>query len=55
VALLTAHAQEALLQPTALQVGLEILLHMAGQRPSGLGTQLAKRRIVPLDEPIQQR
>jgi hypothetical protein len=42
VALLAAHTQEALLQPAARQAGLELLLHMAGQRPSDLGAQVAK-------------
>jgi hypothetical protein len=37
VALLAAHAQEALLEPAARQAGLELLLHMTRQRPSGLG------------------
>jgi len=55
VAPLTAHAQEALLRPAALQVDLELLLHMARQRPSGLCTQLAKAGVVLLDKLVQQR
>jgi hypothetical protein len=39
----------ALLQPTALQAGLELLLHMAAQRPSGLGAQLTEGGVVLLD------
>jgi hypothetical protein len=55
VALLTAYAQKPVLEAAALQVGLELLLDVLRQRPAGLGTQFAKRRIVLFDEPIQQR
>jgi hypothetical protein len=51
VALLAAHTQETLLQPAAIEVGLELLLHVARQRPSGLGAQLAKGGVVLLDKP----
>ena len=37
VALLAAHAQEALLQPPALQVGVEFLLYVVRQRSAGFG------------------
>ena len=55
VALLAAHAQEAFLQPPALQVSLELLLNVLWQRSANLGAQLMKCGIVPLDRLIQQR
>jgi len=47
---LALHAQEAVLEASALQVRLELLLYVFGQRPAGgltLGEQL---RVVLLDE-----
>jgi hypothetical protein len=55
VTLLAAHAQEALLEPPALQVSLELLLNESWKRPASLSAQFAKRGIVLLDELIQQR
>jgi hypothetical protein len=55
MALLAAHTQEALLQSPAVQVGIELLLNELWKRPVSLGAQLAKCRIVLLDELIQQR
>jgi hypothetical protein len=55
MALLAAQAQDALLEPTALQVSLELLLNESWKRPAGLGAQFAKRGVVLLDELIQQR
>jgi hypothetical protein len=43
---------EPLLQPAALEVGLEVLRDIARQRPAGLGAQLAERRIRLLDEVV---
>jgi hypothetical protein len=55
VAPIAAQAQETLLEPPALQVSLKLLLSESWKRPASLGTQLAKRGIVLLDELIQQR
>ena len=55
MAILTAHAQEALLQPAALQIGVELLLHVVWQRPIGRGAQITECRIVLLDQLIEQR
>lgn len=55
MAALAAHTHEALLQPAALQVGLELFLHVVRQRPAGLGAQLTECGIVLLDELIVQR
>jgi hypothetical protein len=54
MATLAAHTQEAFLQPPALQVGVELLLHIVGQWPTGLGLHIAESGIVLLDELIQQ-
>jgi hypothetical protein len=55
LAVLAAHAQEPLLHAPALQIGIKLLLHLVGQRSPFPRSQLAKYRIVLLDEPIQQR
>ena len=53
MALLATHPQEALLQPSALEIRLELLLYEIGQRPIGRGAQLAECGIVLLDELVQ--
>jgi hypothetical protein len=50
-----AHPQEPLLQSAALQIGLELLLHVDGQRPTLSCTQFTELRIALLPELIQQR
>ena len=42
-------------RPAALQVGLELLLDIASQRPAGCDAKLAKGWVVLLDKLIQQR
>ena len=55
VAALAAHAQEAVLEPPALEISLEFFLHVPRQRPR-LGCPLiSKDRIVFRNEPIEQR
>jgi hypothetical protein len=51
--LLAAHPQEALLQPSALEVRLELLLHEIRQRSVGHGAQLTECGIVLLEELVQ--
>jgi hypothetical protein len=50
-----AYAPEPVLGAATFHVGPELLLDMLRQRPAGLTAQCAERRIVPLDELIQQR
>jgi len=47
--------REAVLEPPALQVRLELRLHMSRERPSGSLPRGEKRRVVLLDEPIKER
>jgi hypothetical protein len=54
VALLALHAQEAVLEASALQVRLELLLHVFGQRPAGGCTRGEQLRVVLLDEPVEE-
>jgi hypothetical protein len=55
VAALAAHAQEAVLEPPAFQVPLELPSDIGGQRPACVLAHGEKRRIVLLDELVQQR
>jgi len=55
VATAAAHAQESFLQPAALQIGIELLRHVVGKGSTFPCSQLTEIRIVPLDQPIQQR
>jgi hypothetical protein len=55
MALLATHPQEALIQPSALEIRLELLLDEIRQRPVGRGAQLTECGIVLLDELVQQR
>ncbi len=50
MALIAAQAQEALLEPPAFQVGLELRLNESWKRLASLGAQRTKRGIVLLDE-----
>jgi hypothetical protein len=50
MALLAAHPQEALLQPSALEICVKLLVHETRQRPVGCGAQLTECGIVLLDE-----
>jgi hypothetical protein len=51
--LLATHTQEPLLQSSALEIRLELLLYEIRQRPIGRGAQLAECGIVLLDELVQ--
>jgi len=55
VAGVASNAQEAVLQPAALQVAIKCLSHMSGQLFTGLGQVFDKGRVVALDELIEQR
>jgi hypothetical protein len=55
MAVLAAHAQEALLQPAALEICLELFLHVVRQWPTDLDAQLAEAGILPLEQLVQQR
>jgi hypothetical protein len=55
MAVLAAHAQEAVLEAAAFQVRLELLLHILRQRPAGGFTLGCELGVVPLDEVIEQR
>jgi hypothetical protein len=52
--LLATHTQESLLQPSALEIRVKLLLHEIRERPVGRGAQLTKCGIVLLDELVQQ-
>lgn len=52
MAVLAAQAQEALFQPTALEIGVELLLHVDRQRLAGPGTGFTKSGMMLLDELI---
>ena len=52
---LAVQAQETFLQPTALQAGLELLLHVPRQRPACFGSKLPECRIVLLHQLVEQR
>ena len=54
MALLTAHAEKAVLQSATLQVGVELLPDVAGQAPALPFQGLDKIRVVPLDQLIEQ-
>jgi hypothetical protein len=54
VAGVASKAQEAVLQPTALQVAIECLTHMAGELFAGLGQVFDKGRVMPLDDLVEQ-
>jgi hypothetical protein len=51
--LLATHPQETFLQPSALEIRLELLLHEIRQRSVGRGAQLTECGIVLLDELVQ--
>ena len=55
VAVLAAHAQEARFKPPALQVGVELLLHVGWQRTAGFRPRIPESWIVLLDELVQKR
>ena len=46
--------QESVLQPAALQVAIECLTQMGRQLLAGLGQVFDKRRIMPLDDLVEQ-
>lgn len=50
-----ANSQEAVLQPAALQVGLELLVYIGGQRAPVRFEFSAERRVVTIDELIKKR
>jgi hypothetical protein len=50
-----AHPQKSVLEATALQVGLEFLLHVVRQRPALPGQVLDERRIVARDDALEER
>ena len=55
VALLAVQAQETLLEPAALEVGVELRLDVVGQGAACLGAQLAEDGIALLDQLVEQR
>jgi hypothetical protein len=55
VAGLAAHAQEAVLEPPALQVCLELFLHIRGQCLALLGQVRNERGVVLLHQPVEPR
>lgn len=54
MALGAAHAQEAMLQPAALQVGRELLLYVDGQRAAILLQSQQEQRVVLVDQIIKK-
>jgi hypothetical protein len=53
--LLATHTQESLLQPSALEIRVKLLLHEIWERPVGRGAQLTECGIVLLDESAGER
>ena len=49
-----ANAQEAVLQPAALQIAFELALHMRWQRPLTRRQMLYERRVVGFNQLIQE-
>lgn len=54
VAVIAAHAQEAVFEATALEVGLEFSVNMVGQGFALLGQLVDQRRVVRFDELIEK-
>ena len=54
MAVLAAHTQKAVLEAAALEIRLELLLHVLRQRPPSGFARRNELGIVPLDELVQQ-
>ena len=55
MAALAAHPQESSLEPAALQVRLELLFHVAWQRPVLRDPPVPKLPVVLCHDPVEQR